>query len=141
MRPTESPRHVLNRGLFAVLGAIVAVALVRSLAGVLVGSLDAYDPLAWPALVGSTVVAGIAATVVYVVLAQLVASPERWFLAIAAVVLALSFVPLLTVAPAIPGATAGLVATLGVMHVVVAVVVATTLTYGATRRPTAPDVE
>ncbi|WP_254536126.1 DUF6069 family protein [Halomarina litorea] len=131
LRPSRSPRPALNRGLFAVLGAIVAVALVRGVAGVLVGSLDAYPPLAWPALVGATIVTGTAATLVYVVLQQVVEAPERWFLAIAVVVLALSFVPLLTVAPTLPGATAGLVVTLGVMHVAVAVVVAATLTYRA----------
>ena len=127
IRPSRRPRSILDRGLLGILGAVVAVALVRGIASVVVADIDAFAPLAWSALVGAAIVAATAATLAYIVLVQAVAEPEQWFLALAITVLTLSFVPLLTIAPDIEGATPALIAVLGAMHLVVAVVVVVAL--------------
>lgn len=128
-----SPSGIVQRGLLAVVIAVFANALLRVGSVTLVPALAAVEPFGWGPIVASSVVAAIGATVVYWTLARFTERPNRNFTAVAGAVLALSFVPLATAAPAIPGMTTAGVLALGAMHVVSAVVIVAALT-GAVRR-------
>jgi hypothetical protein len=111
---------LVRRGLTAAGLALLAVALVRVVAVSLAPDLAALPPLGWGPLVASTLIAAAGATLVYALLSDR-PTATRDFLAVAATVLVVSFVPVVTVAPTVPGmSTAGLVA-LGAAHVAVAV--------------------
>lgn len=128
-----SPSGIVRRGLLAAVLAVLANTLLRIGSVTLVPALAAVEPFGWGPIVASSVVAAIGATVVYWALARFTERPNRNFTAVAGAVLALSFVPLVTAAPAVPRmTTAGLLA-LGAMHVVSAVVIVAALT-GAVRR-------
>jgi hypothetical protein len=118
---------VARRGAVAVAVAVAANAVLvagADLAGVAPGlaALD-YAP------VTVLTVAGVAgATAVYGLLTRVVAAPDRAFVAVAAVVLVLSFVPTALVVPADPAATTAGVVLLGVAHVPPAVAAVLALT-------------
>ncbi|WP_254546108.1 DUF6069 family protein [Halomarina pelagica] len=128
--PARSSRDLLVRGALALVVAVLGAALVRLVAGALLVVPAGFDPMGWTPIVTSSAVAAVGATLVYAVLTRLVARPDRWFVAVAAVVLALSALPLVTVAPGLPGATTELVAVLGVMHLVVGVGIVVALVRG-----------
>ncbi len=111
---------LVRRGLTAAGLALLAVALVRVIAVWLVPGLATLAPLGWGPLAASTLIAAVGATLVYALLSGR-PNATRNFLAAAAAVLVVSFVPLVTVAPTIPGmSTLGLVV-LAITHVAVAV--------------------
>ena len=118
-RPTS--RDLAGRGFAAILFAIVAVAVGRGVAGALLGVPNEFRPLSWAVLVGVATLAGVGASLAFSVLVRLTDRPERWFLVLAGVVLACSFVPLVVVGPTVPGATTELLAVLAAMHVAAAV--------------------
>ena len=105
------------------LGTLVAVVLalaVRAAAVATDPGLGALDPFAVVPVVGSAVVAGAGAAVVYAAAVRLTARPVRTFLVAAAVVFVAMLVPVVTVAPTLGAGTAArgwLVA----MHLAVAV--------------------
>lgn len=122
------PLDVLGRrGLITGVLVLLSLALVRGLAGLFV-AVDGVEPVAWPAILGTGVVVTLGATAVYGVLTRLSARPNRVFTALAVVVLVASMVPLVVVAPSIPGVTTAILVVLGVMHVVAAVASVAALT-------------
>jgi hypothetical protein len=126
---TESPTRVgVNRlvkyGLLTVLVAIAATALVRAVTLALVGAPADFIPfpLGWGPVIASTALGAVGATVAYGVVTRVSQRPNRTFTIVAAVVLVLSFVPMLTLPPEFADAIAPVMPALLGMHVVVAVV-------------------
>jgi hypothetical protein len=122
-----APGLVLRRGAVALALAVAAnVVLVAAAdaAGVAPGlaALD-YGPVAVLTAVGV-----VGATATYAALTRLVARPDRAFVAVAGVVLLLSFVPTAVAIPASPGATTLGTVVLGVAHVPPAVAAVVGLT-------------
>jgi hypothetical protein len=111
---------VARRGLIAGAAVLLSLATVRGVAGALV-PLGGVQPAAWPAVLGTGIVVTVGATLVYAALTRLLARPDRAFVGLAAVVLVVSMLPLVLVAPSIPGVTTPVIAVLAVMHVVAAV--------------------
>lgn len=81
-----------------------------------------FDPLTLGSVTLFTLLGVVGATAVLALLQRTVERPGRTFVVVSAVVLLLSFVPDLTVARSMPGATTAGVVLLMAMHVVVAVV-------------------
>ncbi|MFC7234722.1 hypothetical protein [Halosegnis marinus] len=115
-----------RRGLTAAAFALAGVAAVRLVAVLLAPDLAALDPFGWTPIVLVTLLAAAGGTLVYALLAAR-ETATRDFLALAALVLALSFVPLVTGAAAMPGMTTLGLVVLGVFHVVAAVGIAVPL--------------
>lgn len=109
-------------GAYATIAACVVNALVRLLALGVFGVPADFDPLAWGPILNTTVVSVVGATAVYGLLARVSTRPTRTFTIVAAVVLALSFVPLVAPPSFLAGAPWSVLATLGVMHVTTAAV-------------------
>jgi hypothetical protein len=130
IRPERTRRGFLRRGAVALVVSVLGVALVRALVGVLVSVPAGFTALTWPPLVAVTAVSAIGATVVYAVLSRLGGDAERRFLGVAGAVLVLSYLPLVTVAGTLPGATGTLLVVLGVLHVVAAVGIVVPLLVG-----------
>ena len=116
----------------AVLAAVGNAVVVLALPGAL--GLQPYDPLTLPPVVLFTVLGVVGTTVVYAALRRFAPRPDRTFVIVAGLVLVLSFVPDVTVAPDLPGATTASVVLLMVMHVVAAAVAVAVLTGGVTDR-------
>lgn len=117
----ETVSPLRRRALVALSLALAAAVATRLLAVAALGPVaNSFDPLALAPLAISAAAAAVGATLVYAALDRLVARPERAFLAVAAVVLAASFLPVALVAPTLPGATVGALALLGLAHVLVA---------------------
>lgn len=116
-----------RRGLMAVVVVVLSLALVRLVAGMFV-PLGGIGPASWPAVLGSGVVASVGAAVVYAVLTRLLDRADRAFAGLAAAVLVVSMVPLLVVAPALPGVTVPVIVVLAVMHVAAALSAVAVLT-------------
>lgn len=118
-------------------GAIIAVLLVRWVAVALVDVPPEFLPLAEPSAAGFfTTALGISAVVVYALLRRFAKRPERTFRWVSVAVLLLSFVPDLWLlsgdgAQQFEGSTPGGVAILMVLHVVAAAVIVPGLTLGA----------
>lgn len=110
-------------GVLAVAVATVVNAIVRVVAVSLLGVSAEFEPLGWGPVVNTTVVAVVGATVVYGLLTYVSTTPIRTFRIIAAVVLVVSFVPLLVPPPFLAGAPWSVLVTLAAMHVTTAVVV------------------
>lgn len=128
-RPSDDLGTLAKRGgLATVVATVVNAAIVLAVPPAI--DHPPYAPLSLGSVALFTVLGVVAATAVYAVILRLSARPERTFLAIAAVVLLLSFVPDLTFAGELPGATSAGVALLMVMHVVAAVVAVTVLVRG-----------
>lgn len=122
-------RTIVGRGVTA---AVVAAVANGALAAVARAALDltAFPPLEIQRVVLFTVVGVVGAAVVYGVLRRTVSNPDRAFAVVAAVALVLSFVPDLTIARSLPGATTAGIVLLMVMHVVAAVVAVAVLIRG-----------
>lgn len=125
---TQSTRVGMNRlakyGLLTVLVAVAATALVRviTLAFVDVPTDFVPFPLGWGPVIASSVIGVLGATVVYGVITRVSQRPNRTFTLLAAVVLLLSFAPLLTMPPAFAATITPVIPALVVMHVSVAAV-------------------
>jgi hypothetical protein len=116
-------------GFATVIAAVVANLLVYAVGNVVVG----YDPqFVVLATTGGTilftVVPAVVAVLLYAVLLRFASDPARVFTGIAAVVLIISVIPDFTYIPSVPGASAGQVAILVVMHIVAALVIVSLLT-------------
>ena len=122
-----SANALARRGLMALVVVLLSLALVRLVAGMFV-PLGGIDPVSWPAVLGTGVVVTAGATVVYAVLTRLLDRPDRAFVGLAAVVLVVSMVPLVVVAPALPGVSAAIIGILAAMHVAAALSAVATLT-------------
>jgi hypothetical protein len=120
-------RTLARRALVALVGAVVVNLLVTVLAGV-AGVAPGLDPLNVGPVALFTAIGVVGATVVYAALTRFVDDPNRTFTIVAAVVLVLSFVPDVVVAPTLPGATTAGVVVLAVLHVTTAVVCVLALT-------------
>ena len=123
---TESPTQIgVNRlakyGLLTGLVALVANALVRSVALSVVAVPTGFWPLGWGPVIASSAIGAGGATIVYGVIARFSHRPNRTFTIVAAVVLVLSFVSFIAPPPVLAAAPASAMAALAVMHVIVAV--------------------
>lgn len=116
-----------KRGLVAVLVADV-VNVVITFAAITAGVAPTLDPLSYGPVLLFTTVGVLGATVVYGLLDRFVAAPDRTFTLLAAVVLALSWVPDALFVPAMPGGTAAGAITLAAMHLTTAAVAVAALT-------------
>ena len=116
---TPTRGELLRRGAVAVVAAIVAAAVVRT-AAVSLGVPATADPMQLDPILTSSAVGAAGATVVYGVLTRVSARPNRDFVVVAAVVLLLSLVPVVTVASGLAGVTMGVLLTLALLHLAVA---------------------
>ncbi len=120
------------RTAIAAVAATVANVLLRAIAVAVFDIPDAFEHLALRAVVLSTVLAVVAAGLVYWIVARLSPTPDRTFTIIALVALLLSLVAPLTVGledpPEYPGTDAASVGTLMAMHVVAAAITIAALT-------------
>ena len=114
------------------IAAVLAVGVNVVLVAVVPGAIGhpPYGPLTIPPVALFTAVGVLLATVVYALVRRLADRPDRTFAVVAAVALLVSFVPDLTFARDLPGATTNGVVLLMVMHVVAAVVAVAVLTRG-----------
>lgn len=136
------PRSV-DWGRYALVGiATVVAAVAANLVVYAIGSLVVdYDPgfvvLATPGgTIIFTVIPAIVAVLVYAILLRTTTNPARTFTIVAAVVLALSWIPDLTYIPTVPGSSAGQTAVLMIMHAVAALVIVGMLTrFTGSRQP------
>jgi hypothetical protein len=123
---TQPTRVGVNRlakyGLLTVLVAVAATALIRTTALAFVGVPADFIPLplGWGPVIATSVLGAVGGTVVYGVVARVSQRPNRTFTIVAAVVLVLSFIPMLTLPPEIADALAPVIPALAVMHVIVA---------------------
>ena len=125
--PRLSTSALARRGLAAGVVVLLSLALVRLVVGMFV-VFDGVEPASWPAVLGTGVVVTVGATVAYAVLTRLLDRPERAFVGLAAAVLVVSMVPLVVVAPTIPGVTVPVIVALAAMHVAAALSVVAVLT-------------
>ncbi|WP_101295493.1 DUF6069 family protein [Halegenticoccus soli] len=129
-----SRTSIVERGLIALALAVLANALIRGIAVALVSGAESVDPLGWGPVLVSTAVAATMATGVYAALVRFTGRPTRNFVALAAVVLVASLIPIATVAPSIPGVTTPVLGALVAMHVASAVAIVAALTGAVNRR-------
>ena len=122
-------RTIATRGILAIVVASVVNGVLVAVVPPAIGH-HPFPPLSLPPVLLFTVLGVVGATVVYAVLQRLTARPDRTFAIVAAVVLLISFVPDLTFARTLPGATTTGIVLLMVMHVVAAVVSVAILTRG-----------
>lgn len=115
-------RLAITGVLAAVVAGVVNV-LVRVLATTLFDVPAGYQPLGWGPVVTTTVVGVVGATAVYGLLMRVAKRPNRTFLGVAAVVLVLSFGPLVAPPAFLADAPPSVLGTLAVMHVTTAVIV------------------
>lgn len=122
---TEPTRVGLNRlaknGLLAVLSAVVATAIVRTIALSFISVPAGFWPLGWGPVLGSAAIGAIGATVVYGVLTRISSRPNRNFTIVAAIALVLSFGSFVAPPPVLADAPLSVVVVLAVLHVIVAV--------------------
>lgn len=119
----ERSSSIARRGLLAVVGVVLANALLRVASVTLAPTLAGVEPFGWGPIVAASAVATIVATGVYWGFDRFTERPSRNFTVLAGVVLVVSLAPLVTVAPAIPGMTTGGLVALGAMHIASAVVI------------------
>lgn len=131
-------RSLSRRGLVAVVLAVVANVLLRGVGGLAVPDIARAEPMSWGAIVGSSVVGAVGGVLAYGLLQRLTTAVESQFRQLAAVVLGLSMVPVLTVAPSLPGVTTPVIVILALMHVATAVAVVIALTTSLVDRPASP---
>ncbi len=120
--------HLVKYGLLTVLVAVVANALVRLTAISFIAVPVGFWPLGWGAVIVSTVLTAVGATIVYGAISHFSTRPNQIFTVIAAVVLVLSFGSFVAPAPPLVDAPLSVRPPLAVMHVVVAVVSVAILT-------------
>lgn len=108
-------------GAWTIVAALVAVGIVRLLAGWAVTLDPTYQPTEWGAIIPATAFAAAAASAVFWLVTRFTDHPVRYFVTLAAVVLVVGTVPLFALP--LPGETlAGLVTALA-MHVAAAVAI------------------
>lgn len=126
-RKTQSESVAVTRlatyGVVAAIVASVVNVLVRVVALTLFDVPAGFEPLGWGPIINTTVIGVVGATVVYGLLTRTSTRPTRTFTIVAAVVLVVSFVPLLVPPSFLAGAQWSVLATLAVMHVTTAAVV------------------
>lgn len=110
-------------GVFAAIVAGVMNAIVRVGAIALFDVPPGFGPLGWGPILNTTVVGVAGATAVYGVLVRTSSQPTRRFTIIAALVLIISFVPLLAPPAFLAEAPGSVLLTLAVMHVTTAAAV------------------
>jgi hypothetical protein len=126
-------RPLAVRGALALLAAV----LVNAALVWVVSAVDLapdFRALTYPPVVFLSAVGVVGATIVYALLGRFVDDVDRTFTRVAAVVLALSFVPDFGLLAADPAATVSAVVVLVVMHVVVAVAAVAALVGGVRLR-------
>ncbi|TQQ79335.1 hypothetical protein EGH24_11940 [Halonotius terrestris] len=119
----ESGVALARRTTLGVVVAIVALLLTQAIVtalGIDVGASGEMSPFAAGPLIGTTLVSGIGAAVVYTVVAKFTDKPARNFIAVAVGVFVLMLVPVAVVSPSM-GVTAAGQAILVLYHVLVAV--------------------
>jgi hypothetical protein len=114
--------HLAKYGLLTVLVAVGANALVLVIARSVIAVPAGFWPLGWGAVIISTVITAVGATIVYGGITRLSQRPNRLFTIVATVVLVLSFGSFIAPAPPLVGAPAAVRPPLAVMHMIVAVV-------------------
>jgi hypothetical protein len=119
-RGPEVEMPLLRRGAFAVAFGVLAAVLVRLVAVLTVPNVEAFGPLGIGPMVSAAGIGALLGTAVYALVLRLADDPDRTFTMLAGVVLLLSLVPVVTVAPGIAGATTLGLVLLGVAHVAVA---------------------
>lgn len=119
--------RLVTYGLFAAVAAMVANGVLFAVAVDALG-VPAGFPLAWLPVLASSAIPAVVATVVYGAIARVSRRPNRAFLLVAAVVLAVSFVPFASPPPGLASAPSSVYATLGAMHVAAAVAIVGLLT-------------
>jgi hypothetical protein len=117
---SDGARSLALRTTLGTLVAVVLALAVRTAAVATDPGLVTLDPFSVVPVVGSGVVAGAGAAVVYAAAVRLTARPVRTFLVVAAVVFLAMLVPVVAVAPAL-GAGAAAQGWLVAMHAAVAV--------------------
>lgn len=110
---------------WTVVVALVAVGLVRFVAGWVVPLDPMYQPTEWGAIIPVTAFAAVAASAVYWLLGRFMDRPDRMFVVVAVVVLVGLSIPLFTLPLA--GETAGGIATALAMHVAAALAIVAAL--------------
>lgn len=110
-------------GLLAVALAALVNGLVRLLALALLEVDPGFEPLVTPAFLPLTIIGGGAGVLVFALLAWRTRRPITTFQIVAAVALALSFVPDLALLGRMPGANAATVGTLMLMHTLTAAII------------------
>jgi len=140
--PAESERVTFGRLLWVVPLAAIAAAVANVLVyfvGVATGAISlsvlfpsaaGESPLTVGMVVATSVVGAVGATVVFALVGRFSRHPIRTFRIVAAVVLALSFIPPLTI-PAVP---ISMVLTMELMHLMTAFIIVGLLTTLARRR-------
>ncbi len=140
--PAESERVAFGRLLWVVPLAAISAAVANVLVyfvgvatgaislSVLFPSVAGESPLTVGMVVATSVVGAVGATVVFALVGRFSRRPIRTFRIVAAVVLALSFIPPLTI-PAVP---ISMVLTMELMHLVTAFIIVGLLTTLARRR-------
>ncbi len=124
-------RSLVAATLAAAVTAAVANLLLRVLGVEALGVDGDFEPLAVRAVVLSSVVAVVAAGLVFALLARTTRDPLRVFLPLAGVLLVLSLIPPLTV----EDGDAAAKATLAAMHVITAAICVAAFTAAWRRRP------
>jgi hypothetical protein len=109
------------------LAAAAATTLVRVVAVAALDVHDEFEPLAASAPAMSSAFAAVGAGLVLALLTRFSRQPVRLFIIVSAVVLVLSYIPLLQLGmadpPEYPGTTGGTLSVLGLMHVVAAAII------------------
>lgn len=132
VQPTQ--RVALNRlpwvGLLTILTTDVAIVIMRQIAVALLRPDPMFVPLTLTVPIIFTSVAGLGAVIIYAVLGRSVRQPIRLFQRVAAVALAVMFIPdiLLLIIRFYPGTTAVNVGVLMAMHVVAWAIIVEMLT-------------
>ena len=116
-------------GLLAIALAVLVNFLVRSVALVVLNVDPGFVPLASPSFLPLTIFGSLAAVLVYALVGWLAKRrPITTYRIVSVIALLLSFVPDLALFSGTPGANAGTVGTLMLMHVLTAVIVVGMLT-------------
>lgn len=128
---TIGVKRLTTDALIAVVIASAVNGVVRVIALTAVG-VPLVFPLEWGPVIASSTIGAIGATLVYGGIVRVSTRPNRTFTIVAAIVLVLSFAPILNVYLSPPSDLAGtpgsVYATLGVMHVTTAAVIVGVLT-------------
>jgi drug/metabolite transporter (DMT)-like permease len=128
MTHTRTPlTELVKRGGIALLLSLLANGLIVW-AVTTTDAVAPYEPLAYPPVFLLTAAGAVGATVAYALVDRWSDRPDRTFAIVVVVVLLLSFVPDVTVAPTLPGATTAGIAVLMAMHVTVAAICYAALT-------------
>jgi hypothetical protein len=131
----RAPSRTAKRIPFALLGlgTVVAAVAANTLGYVIGSAFVAYDPRFLPLANVSgemvmTVFPAIVGVLLYAALRRFTHHPARIFTIVSAIVLVVSFIPVFTYIPTVPGATDAQTAILVIMHVIAAGVIVRLLT-------------